>query len=231
MIKNYAFQKALARGCSDPAQNGFDTQRSRVCDYCELCALSSITAHSFASGTDMAYSQCMHSSLQSRNKSGGGHGVVEAVNKMTIATKSAKCFTVSSRNFKHVAAVKYLQWQKKKKKSMKNPTSRKDKKLWHIFHKREQRFIWQFVKWRTAFNSFHHLPIKRKDEWRKLFGLTVTSEAARRIKAATEAVWQPADNHANKLDISKWVPLPYNPFPVLKNLFKPASSSPKDSAN
>lgn len=77
--------------------------------------LSSITAHSFASGTDMAYSQCMHSSLQSRNKSGGGHGVVEAVNKMTIATKSAKCFTVSSRNFKHVAAVKYLQWQKKKK--------------------------------------------------------------------------------------------------------------------
>lgn len=61
----------------------------------------------------MASSQFMHSSLQSCNKSGGGHGVVEAVNKMTIATKSAKCFTVSSRNFKHVAAVKFLQWQKK----------------------------------------------------------------------------------------------------------------------
>lgn len=176
----------------------------------------------------MAYSQCMHSALQSRNKSGGGHGVVEAVNKMTIATKSAKCSTVSSRNFKHVAAVKYLQWQKKKN-QWKIRHQGKTKSFGTSSHKREQRFIWQFVKWRTAFNSFHHLPIKRKDEWRKLFGLTVTSEAARRIKAVTEAVWQPADNHANKLDISKWVPLPYNPFPVLKNLFKPASSSPKDT--
>lgn len=131
--KNDAFQKALARGCSYPAQNGFDTQRSKVCDYCELCALSSITAHSFASGTDMAYSQCIHSSLQSRNKSGGGHGVVEAVNKMTIATKSAKCFTVSSRNFKHVAAVKYLQWQKKKKKiNEKSDIKERQKALAHL---------------------------------------------------------------------------------------------------
>lgn len=115
---------------------------------------------------------------------------------------------------------------KKKKINEKSDIKERQKAL-AIFHKREQRFIWQFVKWRTAFNSFHHLPIKRKDEWRKLFGLTVTSEAARRIEAVTEAVWQPANNHANKLDISKWDPLPYNPFPVLKNLFKPASSSPQ----
>lgn len=130
MIKNDAFQGALAQGCSYPAQNGFDTQRSRGCVTSVNSVHYPLLQHTaLPLGRTWPRGQCMHSSLQSRNKSGGGHGVVEAVNKMTIATKSAKCFTVSSRNFKHVAAVKYLQWQKKKK-SMKNPTSRKDKKLW-----------------------------------------------------------------------------------------------------
>lgn len=57
---------------------------------------------------------------------------MEAVNKMTIAIKSAKCFTVSSRNFKHVAAVKYLQCQKKKKINEKSDIKERQKALAHL---------------------------------------------------------------------------------------------------
>lgn len=65
----------------------------------------------------------------------------------------------------------------------------------------------------------------------KLFGFTVTSEAARRVQAVAEAAWQPADNHANQPDVSKWVLLPYTPFPMGKNPFQPACTLPKDPAN
>lgn len=61
----------------------------------------------------MAHSQCMHSSLQSCNNSGGrsrccgGCGIID--NSRRVGKVLHGFF---EKNFKDVAAVKFLQWQK-----------------------------------------------------------------------------------------------------------------------
>lgn len=67
----------------------------------------------------------------------------------------------------------------------------------------------------------HHLPFFFKKKLQKHCGSTVTFRATEHIKAVTKAVWQLADNHATKLDISKWVRLPYTH--ILKSPFKSKS--------